>query len=288
MVPVEESKEVVRVEASGEVAVANLLEQFLEDGGGDIEHGRVALPFLAVLQSGSPQVKETDAKFIEGARAGMVFNTVTGELFDTLVSTRNPNPPGIEVLSCGYVLKYVEWTPRDEGGGFIGEHTPNSEVVIKAKAASTKRNELYTPEGNSLVETGTYYVLYLRKDGTTGWAAIGMKSSDLKTASKWDLYRTSQTITVNGKTYPAGKIPECAFKYLLRTEPRENAQGSWYGWTVSPAGQVSNADHYEQGKMFSDLIRKGIVKAAAPAAESGTLDSAGASAPGVNADGVPF
>src|SRR4051812_47524770 len=41
-----------------------------------------AIPFIVVLQKGSPQVDEQSGQAIEGARQGMLYNTVTGRLYD--------------------------------------------------------------------------------------------------------------------------------------------------------------------------------------------------------------
>jgi hypothetical protein len=42
----------------------------------------MALPFVRILGQLSPQVTEGDAKYIEGAKPGMIYNTVTSELYD--------------------------------------------------------------------------------------------------------------------------------------------------------------------------------------------------------------
>ena len=40
----------------------------------------LALPFVRILGQLSPQVTEGDSKFIDGAKPGMIYNTVTSEL----------------------------------------------------------------------------------------------------------------------------------------------------------------------------------------------------------------
>ena len=41
-----------------------------------------ALPFLKILGQLSPQVTQGDSQFISDARPGMIFNTVTNQLYD--------------------------------------------------------------------------------------------------------------------------------------------------------------------------------------------------------------
>ena len=42
----------------------------------------MALPFVRILGQLSPQVTDGDAKYIDGAKPGMIYNTVTSELYD--------------------------------------------------------------------------------------------------------------------------------------------------------------------------------------------------------------
>ena len=42
----------------------------------------LALPFLKVLSQLSPQCNKTSNSFVEGAESGMIYNTVSGKLYD--------------------------------------------------------------------------------------------------------------------------------------------------------------------------------------------------------------
>ncbi len=48
----------------------------------NIEKTDLALPFLKLLQSGSDETKKKHAKYVEGAEAGMFYNTVTKKLYN--------------------------------------------------------------------------------------------------------------------------------------------------------------------------------------------------------------
>ena len=71
------------------------------------------IPFIRVIQALSPQIKKSDLSFIEGASQGDLFNTVTGEVWD--------GEKGINVIPCYQETKHLEFVPRDQGGGFVGE-----------------------------------------------------------------------------------------------------------------------------------------------------------------------
>ncbi|HSH65320.1 MAG TPA: hypothetical protein VLB84_05840, partial [Bacteroidia bacterium] len=46
----------------------------------DASQNSFSIPILRILQDQSPQVKRHNEKYIEGAKPGMIFNTVTKEV----------------------------------------------------------------------------------------------------------------------------------------------------------------------------------------------------------------
>ena len=60
-------------------------DMFAADAGSGMEGATsesFAIPFLSVLQKGSPQVDEASGAAIEGAKAGMLWDNVAGRMFD--------------------------------------------------------------------------------------------------------------------------------------------------------------------------------------------------------------
>ena len=104
--------------------IANLSEDLILASAGkglqNISNDDVTIPRLAIIQSGSPQRKKKDEKYIDGADEGMIFNTVTNELYKD----------SLEVIPCGYRKTYVEWVPRDKGGGLVAVHDYKPEKAI--------------------------------------------------------------------------------------------------------------------------------------------------------------
>ena len=68
----------------------------------------MAIPFLRILAQLSPQVNKRDGAYVEGAEAGMMFNTVANKVYD--------GEQGVTVIPCYYNRRYVEWAPREKGG----------------------------------------------------------------------------------------------------------------------------------------------------------------------------
>jgi hypothetical protein len=47
-----------------------------------MDQSDLALPFIRILGQLSPQVNKRDAKYVQGAEAGMIYNSVTNQLYD--------------------------------------------------------------------------------------------------------------------------------------------------------------------------------------------------------------
>jgi hypothetical protein len=105
-----------------------------------------AMPFLNLLQTGSPEVgAEGPDKAVEGARPGMFVNSVTKELYD--------GQAGLIFVPCATQQVFVEWKPRSAGGGIVGRHEHTSDLVVAAKRASKEFGKYQTDEGHDLVQT---------------------------------------------------------------------------------------------------------------------------------------
>ena len=73
---------------------ANLMDDLYAGAGQGMENitsEDMQIPFMRILQPLSPQLIKTDSKFIKGASAGDIFNTVTGQYWDCLLYT-SPSP----------------------------------------------------------------------------------------------------------------------------------------------------------------------------------------------------
>ena len=76
----EQSNQVSVKQQAGAVAAINI-EQFADSGFDNVDSKSLALPFLKVLGQLSPQVTQGDSQFNANARPGMIYNTVTDELY---------------------------------------------------------------------------------------------------------------------------------------------------------------------------------------------------------------
>jgi len=204
-----------------------------------------AIPYISILQSGSPQLNPSKAEYIETAKAGQLYNTVTQEAVSEL-----------KVIPVFYHLRYVEWKPREQGGGFIASHSADSGVLGRA-ARDPMTNKYVLENGNHIVQTAYHYVLVLNNGGYQN-AVISMASSQLKKSRRWNSLMLSQKIKG-----PSGMFtpPTYAFTYKLSTVSESNDRGSWFGFQVERGDQVSDATIYGESKAFAQSAQSGAVEA---------------------------
>lgn len=266
-----ETKEVAK-KAEAKLPAA-MLDTFLEDAGAGTENftqDDLQIPFLRVLQPVSPELKKKNEKFIEGAEQGDIFNTVTRQVWKA--------EDGVNIIACGFVKKYLEFTPYDEGGGFHGELSPNDPNVLNAKREGNKE---MMPNGNELVVSAQHYVMI--QDPTSGsWqtAILDMKSSNLKVSRQWNTMIAMQEIKKGDKSF---KVPSFGIVWNLSTDERSNDMGSWQSWKiVGKSGFVEDPVLYEKAKDFARMVTAGEVKAA----QDPDLETAEAKT--IESDDLPF
>ena len=217
----------------------------------------LALPFLRILGQLSPQVTEGDAKYIASAKPGMIYNTVTSELYD--------GKKGIRVIPCYYKKDFPEWSDRGDGPGApVAVHLPNSPVIQTGKRDGSK---IRLPNGNYLEETASYYVMAETKTGGFTPALITMKSTQLNVSKKWN--SMMKTIQIPNGDGGFAIPPMHGVVYNLSSVLQKNDKGSWYGWVVNMERIMGSSDKslYLMSKDFNSNVSKGNVQTKADVEE---------------------
>ena len=225
----------------------NMFEDDAAKGLGAIGQEDLALPFLKILGQLSPEVNKRDGKYVEGAEPGMIFNSVSGELYDGV--------KGIDVIPCFYKLEYIEWKDRGEGlGAPVAIYDSSSDIMSKTKPDANYKDRL--PNGNYIEKTASHFVIVSGDSPST--ALISMKSTQLKISRKWNSMMSGIKMKgANGMFTPAS----FSHIYKLKTTQMQNDKGTWFGWEVNKVGPVTDKGLYDQAKSFSESISKGSVKA---------------------------
>lgn len=224
-----------------------------------------SIPFLQILQALSPQLQENDS-----LRQGMILNTVTGEVWD--------GKKGIAFVPATTQHVYVEWKPRDAGGGFVGIHEVNSDLVNHAKAASSEYGKYNTPDGNELIETFYVYGIALDDDGNASEAVLAFSSTKIKKYKGWmTKAKTIQIPLPDGRRIPA---PLFAHRYRLKTVSEKNNKGQFFNWdaiafdgeNAQQARLLPDDPLFQSAVNIKSMIEQGKARAAYESQAPGSAD----------------
>jgi len=240
---------------------ANLAAKMDQDAGKGVSSDQAdnLVPLIYVLQPLSPQIRKNSPAYIEGAQQGDIL-------------LRNaPNPivkgeEGILFQPCYFTKDWVEWVPRDSGGGFVARHpvdpvnhdVPPVEGAVKQIDSKNKNKVRWTtPNGNELILT-RYHVGYVFTANDMLPYVIPMTSTGHTVSRQW-MFMMNSVKTSTGK-----KAPTCSKLYRLRTKEKTNAMGTWYTWDVQDAGWVPSERQYDLGMALHEAFAHGEKETDAP------------------------
>ena len=204
-----------------------------------------AIPFIRVLQPMSPQLIKTHGSYVAGASAGDLYNTVTGEAFD--------GEQGLSIVPCAYNKKYIEWIPREKGGGLINAGHDISILSKCTRDAESRR--YYTAEGNEIVETAQFFVLVVKED-TAQQAVLAFTSTQLGVSRKWlTMLRMARVLNSKGDSVEA---PMFAYTYKLTSTTQSNDKGSWNAYSINQE-RATDMPIAMMAKEFMSAARTGDV-----------------------------
>jgi len=205
----------------------------------------LGVPFLAILQKGSPEIDRTHpeyaTKHIDGSEAGDIINNISREVLYGVGDNEQ-----LQFIPCAYERLYMEWKPRNAGGGMVRAHKdPN----ILTECRRNEKNQDVLRNGNIVVTTAYFYGLVITEEGRRP-AVVGMSSTQLKKARGW----LNTMMSLKCET-PKGRItpPMFSHVYGLSTVPESNESGSWFGWKIACLHPVTDpvmiAEAIESAKM---------------------------------------
>jgi len=236
-------------EVSAEVAQ---FEQFAGTGFEETTTEDLAIPFLRILDSSSPQCSKRNGAYVDGAEGGMIFNTVLNEVYD--------GEKGMLFVPAHYNRRFVEWVPRDEGGGYVASYHRNDPIVGTVERDEKGQDVL--PNGNTLSNTAQYFGFLLHPDHGPLQALITMNSTQLKKSKKWNSQMQSFTAKgANGQF----TLPMMSQVYHLTTVPESNDKGEWFGWEITRDRQLDlsnqdDADLFKKALAFCEAVKEGSVE----------------------------
>lgn len=202
------------------------------DGAGfeNIDAAHLKIPFLALLQGLSDEVKPKNEKYVEGAKPGMFMNSVTKELY----------PEGVEFIPACVDHCFVEWIPRKRGGGFVARHDLDSAAVREGKANAAGSLQLKIQrkdkEGgvsvNDLVETFYVAGIIMTENGPDP-IVIAATSTKIGPYKEWMTRVNKFTIPKSG----GGKQKPPLFAHQVRISSWDdsNTKGDYSNIKIEPS-----------------------------------------------------
>ena len=215
----------------------------IEDAGDGLDNltpDDLLIPSLKLVQKGSPAVDPTDSTYTDSVKVGDIINSVTNESYD--------GDAGITVLPAAYRRIFLEYIPREAGGGLAGIHE-NPSILSQTHRDEMGRDILAS--GNYIQTTANHYVLLLNGEKYDP-VMIAMYSSQLKKSRRWNSIMAGQRVTSNGKSITPASY---SHMYHLSTVPEKNSKGSWFGWRIELVGQVEDINLYRAAKEFARSIQ---------------------------------
>lgn len=273
------------------------LYEYGDDAGGGFENTTkddFKLPFLRVLQSNSPAVVDS---LVEGAKPGLIINTVTLALFQNILFI-----PAV----TQHVM--VGWKPRGEGAkggqGFVGVwgmDNPMVQAAVKTQGGKFNRgddNKIIkpkTPDGDDLVETVYVHGVQLIEETEALLPGVlSFSSTGLPISQSWLTMARQEVIPGSG----GRSKPLYGHVYRLNTVKTVNSWGTFFNFAPTWARGTAKAsildpkgDLFQAAKSVRDLVLAGKAEVD-HAAQGNAASEAGAGARGGArgdlSDKVPF
>jgi hypothetical protein len=261
------------------------------------------VPLVYVMHPLSPQVDESSPSYVPGAKAGSIW-------------LRNAETPmvdkdqGILVQPCAFWKDWVEWVPRDSGGGFVarfpviaataadvarfkktlgeklgsslieGEDIPDVGDATFVIDPANRQKKWSRPNGHDLILTRNHAVRCIMSPGVGLPYVIPMKGASHAVSKGW--MGKFMVKRLNGKL-----LPSFACLYRLTTRQKKNTKGVWYQLEVDDAGYAS-AEDYREGRALADAFETGAKVAEAEVNAGDGVDQGGGSGDDKGGPDLPY
>ena len=241
---------------------ADMLEKMELDAGKGVSTAAEdnLVPMIAILQDKSPQVVKKDPKYIEGCESGMIW--LKGATTEFV-----PGEEGILVQSCFFYRNFVEWVPREKGGGWIGVM---DKVPAEAKEVvdPTNKNKIkwVMPNGNEIIDTRYHVVRVIMDDGSRPQYVIPFSSTGHTVSRGW------MTMMNSFKLKSGKPAPSYARLYRLKLKYKVKNNNSWWMFEPKDEGWVGSVEEYEAGLVLNTAFER----------QEKTADMSGMNDTGVN------
>lgn len=198
------------------------IKQGTNRGNENVTQEDLQLPRIDVLQGLSPQINKKKDEYIKNAEVGMIFNTLTGELY----------PEGISFTPISFVKRYLVWVDRkmDNKGGLRGVFDSEAEAEAFFDEQDDKDKLEIAPTAEHLV---------ILNNGDE--VIISMAKSKMKVSRKFN-----SLIRLNGGD-------RFGHRYLLTSIDDEGAKGEYQNLKIEKDGYPSEEVYVKAEKLYEAI-----------------------------------
>lgn len=208
--------------AVNEVQLPAYIKQNTNRGNENVSTEDIQLPRIEVLQALSPQIKKSNAAYIEGAEVGMLFNTLTHELYADRVG----------ITPVTFTTRFLVWVDRkiDNNGGLRGvfDTEQDANAFVAQQADKDKLEVVRTAEHLVLLDDGTE-------------AILSMSKSKQKASRKFN-----SLVRLNGGD-------RFSRRYELFSYEDNSAKGEFMNIDVANAGFPSEDIYYQAESIYENV-----------------------------------
>jgi hypothetical protein len=199
------------------------LDKIMKSSFDNIDSNAVSMPYFKLVSKQSDIVEPGSANYVEKARAGMLFNTATKEVYDS-----------IKVIPSYFYLADVEWSEKGEGFNRpVANHDISVNILKKTFKDDLGKDRL--ENGNYIERTAHHFVVRLDDNNNVlDSGLVLMSRTQMKKSQRWNTMQLSQfQQTENGERK---QLPNHAQIYTLSSTLEKNSKGTWHGWVINYTG----------------------------------------------------
>ena len=241
--------QVVKKNSAGALAALNLRADSGK-GAEEIKSDDVSTPILKILHQLSPECNSRNAKFVEGAKPGMIYSSSFGKLID--------GQEGLDIIVAHTQTRYPEWQEKgDAPSAPVGTHlTPPADAKEEMRGIKYRLSN-----GNYLEKTMYFYVLALLENEPRR-AVITMRSSNLTPARE-----LNNLISNLRMTDDKGSFQPAAYSAIFKLKTVEKSAGdkTWHIYKPSLVRMLDVSDQkdaamYKIAQDFQKQVSTGFNK----------------------------
>ena len=262
-------KEVATVEESG--LPAELMGDWEAHAGEGVSTAMAdqLLPYIGIVQAGSPQIKRNHEKYLDGVKIGDILISSIGRWWD--------GDRGLVFVQAHFDQDVVEWIPRDQGGGVVARHPErpkNARRIVDQE--NPQRQRWGSPEGHEYVDTKYHYGIIVNGDEALGGDPLGPMQGVITLSSSGLQFSRQWTTLQNNIRLPSGAIaPGRARVWRLTTVNRSKNGNDWSVFRAEDLGWNRDKAINDACIHMHEAITAGTLRAETgegPAADPETAD----------------